>query len=267
VYDPSLVSGRTALITGASSGIGAEFARQLAARGANLVLVARSIDKLDALAASLGAEYGIKVFAEKLDLSTPDASQGLYQRITELGVSVDILVNNAGLASLGPVAGLDPDQVGALVNLNVKAVMENTVRFLPAMISRGGGVIINVAGTGAFQPGPFMAARTASAAFVLSFTQAVSAENVDTGVRAFALCPGPTETPMTRGQKSPLGTMRTPDQVVATALQALNSRKASVVDGRLNAAVARIGSRLPEFLVLAMARRIMKRRATPSSTS
>jgi len=264
VYDPSLISGRTALITGASTGIGAEFARQLAAQGANLVLVARSIDKLEALAESLRAEHHVKVFTEKLDLSTPDASERLYQRVTELGVAVDALVNNAGFASLGPVAELDPDDVGATVNLNVKAVMENTVRFLPAMISRGGGVIINVAGTGAFQPGPYMAARTASAAFVLSFTQAVNAENADTGVRVFALCPGPTETPMTSGQTSPLGKMRTPDQVVDTALNALRTRKASVVDGRLNAIVARIGSRLPESLVLAMASRIMKRSTTAS---
>jgi short-subunit dehydrogenase len=135
---------------------------------------------------------------------------------------------------------------------------------LDAMVARGGGVIINVAGTGAFQPGPYMAARTASAAFVLSFTQAVSAENADTGVRAFALCPGPTETPMTMGQKSPLGRMRTPGQVVVTALKALSNRKASVVDGRLNAIVARVGSRLPESMVLAMASRIMKRNTAGS---
>jgi short-subunit dehydrogenase len=264
VYDPSLSSGRTALITGASTGIGAEFARQLASRGANLVLVARSIDKLDALAASLRAQYDVDVFTEKLDLSMPDASERLYQRTTDLGLCVDFLVNNAGSTSLGPVAGLNPEEVGAIVNLNVKAAMENTVRFLPPMISRGGGVIINVAGTGAFQPGPFMAARTASAAFVLSFTQAVCAENADTGVRVFALCPGPTETPMTTGQNSPLGKMRTPDQVVDTALNALSTRKASVIDGRLNAVIARVGSRLPESLILTMASRIMKRNTTAS---
>lgn len=262
--DPSLISGRTALVTGASTGIGAELARQLAARGANLVLVARSIDKLDALAASLRAQHHIDVFTVKLDLSTSDASEQLLQRVTEFGLSVDFLVNNAGFSSLGPAAEFDPDHVGAVVNLNVKAVMENTVRFLPAMVARGGGVIINVAGTGAFQPGPYMAARTASAAFVLSFTQAVSAENADTGVRVLALCPGPTETPMTSGQNSPLGKMRTPDQVVTTALKALSTRKASVVDGRLNAVVARVGSRLPESMVLTMASRIMKRNTTAS---
>ena len=259
MYDPSVISGRTALITGASSGIGAEFARQLAARGANLVLVARSIDKLDALAASLRAAHHVDVFTEKIDLSTSDASEQLHRRVTELGLSVDILVNNAGFSSLGPVAGLDPDDAGPIVNLNVRAVMENTVRFLPGMVSRGGGVIINIAGTGAFQPAPYMAARTASAAFVLSFTQAVSAENADTGVRAFALCPGPTDTPMTSGQDSPLGKMRTPEQVVSTALRALGSRKASVVDGRLNNVIARVGSRLPEAVILSMASRIMKR--------
>jgi len=99
----------------------------------------------------------------------------------------------------------------------------------------------------------------------VSFTQAVSAENADTGVRIFALCPGPTETPMTSGQTSPLGKMRTPTQVVGTALNALSTRKASVVDGRLNAVVARVGSRLPESLVLAMASRIMKKSATATN--
>lgn len=171
---------------------------------------------------------------------------------------MDFLVNNAGFSSIGPAVEMDPDDTDELVNLNVKAVMENTVRFLPAMVSRGGGVIINIAGTGAFQPAPYMAGRTASAAFVLSFTQALSAENADTGVRIFALCPGPTETPMTAGQSSPLGKMRTPAQVVTTALKALDSRKASVVDGRLNAFVARLGSRLPESMILTLAARIMR---------
>ncbi|WP_405060259.1 SDR family oxidoreductase [Kribbella sp. NBC_01505] len=259
MHDPTLIAGRTALVTGASTGIGAEFARQLAARGAHLILVARSLDKLDALAADLRAKHQLDVFTMQLDLSTPNASARLFQRVSDLGRSVDFLVNNAGFSSLGPTAELDPDQVPGIVNLNVEVIMENTVRALPPMIARGGGVIINIAGTGAFQPGPYMAARTASAAFILSFTQAVHAENTDRGVRVFALCPGPTATPMTSGQTSPLGKMRTPDQVVATALKALGNRKASVVDGRLNNLVARIGSRLPEPLVLAMATRIMKR--------
>jgi short-subunit dehydrogenase len=259
VYDPSVVSGRTALITGASTGIGAEFARQLAARGATVVLVARSLDKLETLAASLRSRYHVDVFAEKLDLSEPDASERLFERITELGLSVDFLVNNAGFSSLGPVVELPAEEVDPLVNLNVKVVLENTVRFLPGMVARGGGVIINVAGTGAFQPAPYMAARCACAAFVLSFTQAVSAENAGTGVRVFALCPGPTDTPMTSGQDSPLGKMRTPEQVVATAFNGLGVRKASVVDGRLNTVFARIGSRLPEALILSMASRMMKR--------
>jgi uncharacterized protein len=263
VYDPSVISGRTALITGASSGIGAEFARQLAARGANVVLVARSIDKLDALAASLRDEYQVKAWTERIDLSDADASLRLFTRVADLGLTIDFLVNNAGFSLLGPAADMDPDLTGPLMNLGVTATVENTVRFLPGMISRGGGVIINVAGTGAFQPAPYMAARTATAAFVLSFTQAVSAENTDTGVRVFALCPGPTDTPMTSGHDSPLGKMRTAEQVVHTALGALNSRKASVVDGRLNAFIARVGSRMPEAMILSMASRIMKRSFGP----
>jgi uncharacterized protein len=135
VYDPTLISGRTALITGASTGIGAEFARQLAERGANLVLVARSIDKLDALAAQLRDRHQVEVFTEKLDLSTPDASEQLFSRVAERSLSIEFLVNNAGFSSLGPAAGMDPGQVPAVVTLNVGAVMENTVRALPAMIA------------------------------------------------------------------------------------------------------------------------------------
>ena len=261
MYDLSNVAGRTALITGASTGIGAEFARQLAARGANLVLVARSIDKLEHLAAALRAEHHVDVVIQQLDLAEPDASKRLFERVVELGLSVDLLVNNAGLGWAGPSAELAPDRAAALVDLNVKAVMENTVLFLPAMVARGRGAIINVASTAAFQPAPYMAAYAATKAFVLSFTQAVSAENADTGVRVLALCPGPTETPMMSGQKSPLGKMRTPEQVVATALKALGRRRASVVDGRLNAFVARIVSRLPESMLLTMATRMMKANA------
>ena len=258
-YNPSAIAGRRALITGASSGIGAEFARQLAGRGADLILVARSIDKLDALAASLRATHNVDILTVKLDLSAPDASERLSRIVAENDLHVDFLVNNAGASGVGPAAEMDPDDTATVVNLNIKAIMENTIRFLPAMITKGGGVIINIAGTGAFQPAPYMAARTASAAFVLSFTQAVSAENAKNGVRVFALCPGPTETPMTSGLESPLGKMRTPADVVATALKALDSHQASVIDGRLNAFVARVGSRLPESMILSLAARIMKR--------
>jgi short-subunit dehydrogenase len=118
MYDLSHVSGRTALITGASTGIGAEFARQLAARGANLVLVARSVDKLEHLAAARRAEYRVDVVTEKLDLSESDASQRLFERIAELGRSVDLLVNNAGIGWAGASAELAPESAAVLVDLN-----------------------------------------------------------------------------------------------------------------------------------------------------
>ncbi|MEV6171667.1 SDR family oxidoreductase [Streptomyces sp. NPDC051954] len=259
MYDVSSVSGRTALITGASTGIGAEFARQLAARGASLVLVARSIDKLETLAVSLRRRYGIDVITEKLDLSAPDASDRLFQRITELGLSVHFLVNSAGVSLVGPAVELPISRVAELVDLNATTVLENTIRFLPAMTARGNGVIINVASTAAFQPAPYMATYGATKACVLSFTQAVSAENASTGVRILALCPGPTDTPMMDGQRSPLGRMRTPEQVVSTAFKALRTRKTSVVDGRLSAFFARIVARLPVSILLTMSSRMMKR--------
>ncbi|MEU7857750.1 SDR family oxidoreductase [Nonomuraea sp. NPDC049141] len=258
MHDLSHLTGRTALVTGASTGIGAAFARELARRGADLVLVARSDATLKVMAESLTASYGVRVTAVPLDLSDPHASARLYEQTG--GQDIDFLVNNAGVSHRGDAAEADPGRLAALVDLNVQAVMGTTLRFLPGMRARGRGVIVNVASTSAFMPIPYLAAYAASKAFVRSFTQAVSAENAGTGVRILALCPGLTDTPMTAGPNiAGAGKKRAPEQVVATAFRTLATRKSSVVDGGRNALLARVFSqRLPESFVLSVGRRLAR---------
>jgi short-subunit dehydrogenase len=256
----SELSGQTALITGASSGIGAEFAVQLGQRGADLVLVARSADRLAVVAEAARRRFGVRVFTIVMDLSAPGADEWLFKQVGDLGVVVDFLVNNAGVGYRGGVVGMDPVLMAADVRLNVQAVMGVTIRFLPGMLARRRGSIVNVSSTAAFQPTPYLAVYGAAKAFVLSFTAALHAETRGAGVRVLALCPGPTDTPMLAKQGgSTLTAMRAPAQVVATALRALDRGKASVVDGWLNAFVSRvIARRFPERLMLSLAARMSR---------
>lgn len=259
------MQGRTALVTGASSGIGAAFAEALARRGANLVLVARSYDALAARGAQLQSEFDVEVRTIVADLADPDAVRDLGDRLDAHGVTVDVLVNNAGVGLTGELATADPAATIALVELDVAAVVKTTLRFLPGMVARGHGSIINVASTGAFVPTPTMAAYNASKAFVVSFSRSLWAETEGTGVRVLALCPGPTATPMLLGEKpatgrekGPLGLLRTPAQVVETAMEALARRVPSAIDGTTNVVATRVFSMLPERFALRLSRRMIR---------
>jgi short-subunit dehydrogenase len=184
---------RTAVVTGASSGIGAAIARELAGRGHQVTLVARSVDKLDQLAAEL-RESGARANVLAADLSDRPTRAGLLGRITELGLVPDILINNAGLSTLGPVHAADPATELNMIEVDVVAVADLCTRFLPGMVERGRGAVLNVASTAAFQPLPGQAAYGAGKAFVLSYTQSLAGELRGTGVTATALCPGPVDT-------------------------------------------------------------------------
>jgi short-subunit dehydrogenase len=181
---------RCAVVTGASSGIGSELARELARRGHQVVLVARTESKLDELAAEIGK--GAHVLAT--DLADRDARRRLVDRIGALGLVPDILVNNAGFSTLGPVHRSDPDAELTLLEVDVVALVDLCSRFLPGMVERGRGALLNVASTAAFQPLPGQAAYGAAKAFVLSYTQSLQGELAGTGVTATVLCPGPVET-------------------------------------------------------------------------
>jgi short-subunit dehydrogenase len=193
-----MLKGTTALVTGASGGIGAAIARRLAAEGVNLVLVARSADKLAVLAAELAA-MGVSAEAVTADLSLPGAGAALASRIA----TVDILINNAGFGSYGLFERLADADEQRQIAVNIAALVSLTHAFLPGMIARGRGVILNLASTAAFQPAPFMATYAATKAFVLSFSTALWAELRDRGVHVVALCPGATETAFIDGLGDP----------------------------------------------------------------
>ncbi|MCB1030031.1 MAG: SDR family oxidoreductase [Acidimicrobiales bacterium] len=190
---PTPSADTTALVTGASSGIGVELARQLAARGHGVTLVARRADKLEELATELRS-VGVRAEVIGADLSDRSQRAELPERVGELDLNVSILANNAGLSTFGSVASADPDAEMNMVEVNVTALVDLTTRFLPAMVQRGSGAILNVASTASFQPLPGQAGYAATKAFVLSYTRSLGGELRGTGVSATALCPGPVHT-------------------------------------------------------------------------
>jgi hypothetical protein len=190
---PTPAPGRTAIVTGASSGIGAEIARELARRGHGLVLVARRAGRLEELAADL-ADRGVRIDIAPLDLTDREARAGLVDLVEGLGLEADLLVNNAGLSTSGPVQRADPAREANMIELDVVALADLCTRFLPGMVARARGAVLNVASTAAFQPLPGQAGYGACKAFVLSYTRALAGELRGTGVSASALCPGPVRT-------------------------------------------------------------------------
>jgi uncharacterized protein len=185
---------QTALVTGASGGLGWELARELAAGGYDLVLVARSAGKLEELAAELRSRHGTTVRVLAVDLARPGSPDEVFHQMEAAGVTVDVLVNNAGFATFGPFAETDLASELEEIQLNVATPTHLTKRFLPGMHARRRGGVLNVASTAAFQPGPLMAVYYATKAYVLSFSEALAEEMRGTGVTVTALCPGPTAT-------------------------------------------------------------------------
>jgi uncharacterized protein len=248
---------RTAVVTGATTGIGAEFAERLAGYGAHLVLVARTADRLHAEAERLRAEHGVRVLVVPLDLAAHDAPRVLARTLAQEGVEVEMLVNNAGITDLAPVAESDPDRLRRVVDVNAGALAETTALLLPPMIARGHGSIINIASTGGYSPAPYVAAYAASKAFVLSFTQALWAETRTSGVRVVAVSPGPTETPM---NSRPAPGKRHPSDVADTAFKALRGNQPEVIDGRINALISFVLGRLVSArLSASIAEKLMRR--------
>jgi short-subunit dehydrogenase len=187
-------SGRTALITGASAGLGREFARLAARDGHDVVLVARRRDRLQELAGELEAAHGIAAKVIDADLSDREAPKRIVENLQSAEMVVDFLINNAGFGSHGPFAESEFARQAEMVEVNIRALMDLTRRLLPSMLARRSGRILNVASLAGFVPGPYMATYYASKAFVLSFSEALSAELRGTGVTVTAACPGPTKT-------------------------------------------------------------------------
>lgn len=256
--------GRTALVTGASGGIGEAFARRLATEGADLVLVARGKEKLQALAAALKKKHGIAVTVIPKDLTQSDAAQVLFEETNRRHLTVDVLVNNAGFGIGGPFLESKLERTLEMIQLNVSTLVALTRLYLPGMVERRGGAVVNVASTAAFQPTPYMgAAYGATKAFVLSFSEALWEECRTSGVTVMALCPGPTSTGffdvagMAEGSM-PVGA-QTPDEVVEVALQGLKAKRPSVISGWMNYALAQ-SSRLAPREIVARVTGLMFRR-------
>jgi short-subunit dehydrogenase len=243
---------KTVLVTGASGGIGAAFTRELAQRGSDLVIVARSADKLNALAADLRAQHGRRVEVIADDLSQPDAGVRIKQKIDALGLSIDLLINNAGFGTMGKFVTIDAAREQEEIRLNISALVDLTHAFLPAMLAARHGGVVNVASAAAFQPLPHFAVYAATKAFVLSFTEALRIECRGTGVQIMSVCPGPVETGFfdaignDKARKSvPKGTMVTPELIVESSLRGLQSRSALVTPGAVNTISSAMARMLP----------------------
>ena len=251
----------TALITGASSGIGEAFAGQLAAWGKNLILVARSEDKLRALGEGLSAKHGVQHHVIPADLAQPSAAAALFAETERAGLAVDLLVNNAGFCRVGEFTEVPLDVQADMVRLNVNTLMELTRLYVPAMRQRRRGGVINVSSNAAFQPVPYMSVYAATKAFVLHFSEGVAEEVVADGVTVMALCPGATATDFWRiagTWEEQLDSMATADEVVEAALCAFGRRRSSFVHGFKNRAVAFLSCRVaPRRLVARIAARVI----------
>ncbi len=252
---------QTALITGSSGGIGEEFAVQFAKRKVNLVLVARREDKLAQLRTKLlELSPGLSIDVIAADLSVPGAAAELATRIGTLGRRIDILVNNAGVGLHGEFVTQNVAENSAQIQLNCLTLVELTAMFVPAMTQAGHGLVINVASTAAFQPTPGMAVYGATKAFVLSFTEALWQETKSSGVRVFALCPGASETEFfaRSGEEFLTSGRQTSQQVVATAMAAIDKSTPTVISGLRNALLANGYRVAPRRVLLQVAQRIMK---------
>lgn len=257
-------SGTTVLITGASSGLGAEFATQLAARGANLVLVARREERLRELAARLESQHGVTATVIAVDLATAGAAATLVAALEAGGIQVDSLINNAGFGMAGDFADTDPRRLTQLIAVNIATLTDLSRLLLPRLLRSGRGVLVNIASTAGYQPTPGMAAYGASKAFVLSLTEAIAYETRRSGLRVLALSPGPTRTEFfdvvggTEG--AAVGRFQTAAQVVSRALAELDRShpRPSVVSGRVNAVTAAVARLAPRRVTLAASARALK---------
>ena len=247
---------KTALVTGASNGIGFEFAKILAMNKYDLILVARNKSKLDEIKDNFNQAYGVKVFVFSCDLCQAGACENVYEQVRRRNLDIDILINNAGIGDWGPFVDSNLEKQEQMLQLNVVALTKLTRLFLPGMVDRHHGRILNVASTAAFQPGPLMSVYFATKAYVLSFSQAIAHELKDTDVSVTCLCPGPTATNfqtstfpqeirLTHGQKLP-----TAKKIAEYGYKVMLRGQRTAVHGILNKLMALNVRFLPQWITL-----------------
>ncbi|MDR7301595.1 SDR family NAD(P)-dependent oxidoreductase [Haloactinomyces albus] len=249
--------GTTALVTGASSGIGAEFARRLAHQGADIVAVARRSDALEELAEGIRSECGRRVQVVPFDLSVDRGGYRLAEQLADAGVRIDTVVNCAGVGLSRALADSAEQEIHRQLRVNVDATVEVSRAFLPQLMESGAGALVNVASLTAYMPVPGMAVYAASKTFVVRFTEALAYETRSTGLTVMALSPGPTATEFYRTAQAPEDGVRfqAPEQVVTAAFRALRRRNppSSVVSGARNRWIKRLITAMPKDTVLRLA--------------
>jgi uncharacterized protein len=244
---------KATLITGASGGIGEAFARRLAREGHNLVLVARSEDKLRSICDELQAGHKITAKFVAADLTLADADRQLFKETEKQSLEIDLLINNAGFGSMGDFSRLPLDRELGMIDLNIRCLVALTHRYLQGMRERRRGTIINVSSAAGFQPIPFMATYAATKAFVTSFSEAIAEENRPFGIQVLALCPGSTETNFheAAGMDRALGFkgQESAEDVVGTAMSAISTGRTKIVSGWTNWLVASAVNIVPNSLI------------------
>ncbi|HTY40993.1 MAG TPA: SDR family oxidoreductase [Thermoanaerobaculia bacterium] len=256
----------TALVTGASSGLGLELATLLARDRHDLVLVARRRDRIEAVARGLSEEFGVRATALPADLARPEAPGEIVRELEARGLSIDVLVNDAGFGAHGLFADVPVETDLEMIRVNVSALVELTRRLLPGMLERRRGRILNLASTAAFQPGPLMAVYYATKAFVLSFSEALASETAGTGVTVTTLCPGPIPTEFQKRagvEKTALFTGPLVLDAPAAALAGYRGMKRGqrlVIPGVANRVLVQALRVTPRRLATAIARRIQEKR-------
>lgn len=262
---PEPSSSSTALVTGASSGIGAAIARALTRRGHGVTLVARREERLRDLASELSREHEVRAEVIGCDLADPAARDAMAADVDSLDLDVEILVNNAGFGAYGEFAKAERGRELEMVRLNAEAVVDLAARYLPAMVERGRGAVINVASTAAFQPIPFNATYAATKAFVLSYGDSVHAELGGTGVTLTTVCPGPVRTEFAdragmaeAEERTPGAVWMSSEDVAEQAVRAAEKDRRVVVPGRLNQAGALAGQHAPRALSLPLMKRLWR---------
>ncbi|HQR32018.1 MAG TPA: SDR family oxidoreductase [Blastocatellia bacterium] len=261
---------KTALITGASYGIGEAFARRLATEGANLILTARSVDRLEAIADELRSAFNVAVTVIKSDLAQSSDWQKLFDQTEGRDQQVDLLINNAGFGAVGDFADLPLDRQLEMIQVNVTALVALSHLFVKPMLQRRSGAIIQLASTASFQGVPYFATYSATKSFILTFSEALWAECQPFGVRVLAVCPGPTGTHFqsvagTENASRPVK-MQTPDEVVQVSLKALAANRSVVVSGFGNSAMVFLERFVSRQTVTKMASKIYRPFSTRSGS-
>ena len=253
-----------ALVTGASSGLGVEFARQLASRGYDLVLVARRRDKLAKVAAEISEKHGIKAEIIECDLGVPGASGTLMSVLETRAIDLEVLVNNAGFGHFGLALDAPLAQHTATIQLNVTLLTELTLATTAKMVARGSGTVLNVASTGAFQPCPYTAVYAATKSYVVNFSLALNNELSPRGVRVLTMCPGPTKTEFFEVNNvraaAPDALVMTAERCVAIGLRSMDRGRALTITGFLNTIGVWLARSSPLWLVTRASAILMKPR-------